>query len=234
MPVHLFRHHPQIRADYPQLSAVAIQATLHSDAQTDKPALEALIQTARCRLATASEGEFPEIQSWRRVFSSMGFKPTQYRSASEALLRRLRIEGDLPSILPIIDLCNAVSVAYAVPVAVFDLAHIYGDLTVRHAHGTEVFETFGGEIEHPAEGEVVFVDDSNVAHARRWPHKQARTSAARPESTDILIVGEAMHQDGTVTQQALGEELSQLLSTISKTVSEPMLVGPDGFQFRAP
>jgi kynureninase len=36
-----------------------------------------------------------------------------------------------------VDLCNAVSVAYAIPIAVFDLAHVAGSLQVRHATGDE-------------------------------------------------------------------------------------------------
>jgi DNA/RNA-binding domain of Phe-tRNA-synthetase-like protein len=66
---------------------------------------------AEARLANTLEGELPEIQAWRRVFSRMGLKPTQYRCASEALLRRFRKERSLPLIHPLIDLCNAVSIA---------------------------------------------------------------------------------------------------------------------------
>lgn len=76
---------------------------------------------ARQRLADAGpESELPEIQAWRRGFARMGLKPTQYRCASESLLRRLRKEGTMPRIHPMIDLCNAISMAFAVPVAVLD------------------------------------------------------------------------------------------------------------------
>lgn len=224
-----FRHDPALRADYPQLAAVAIRATLTPDTSVDPDEVATLIDHARRRLAAQSEGEFPEVQAWRRVFSSMGHKPTQYRSAGEALLRRLRIDGDLPSILPIIDLCNATSVAFAVPIAVFDLDHIEGDLTVRYADGSEVFETFGGETEHPAEHEVIFADAAGRAHARRWAHKQARTSAARAESTEILIVSEAMHEGALVTQIALGETLIRLLGPMTTWLDEPMIVEAEGF-----
>lgn len=89
---------------------------------------------ARQRLADAGpESELPEIQAWRRGFARMGLKPTQYRCASESLLRRLRKEGTMPRIHPMIDLCNAISMAFAVPVAVLDVARIQGALQVRHA-----------------------------------------------------------------------------------------------------
>jgi DNA/RNA-binding domain of Phe-tRNA-synthetase-like protein len=42
--------------------------------------------------------DFPEIRAWRRAFTRMGFKPTQYRYASEALLRRFRKDGALPGL----------------------------------------------------------------------------------------------------------------------------------------
>lgn len=96
------------------------------------------------RLATSREGEFAEIKAWRRAFSELGLKPTQYRCASESLLRRYRKSGELPTLHPMIDLCNAVSLAFAIPVAVFDIDQISGALTVRPACGDEFYETFSG------------------------------------------------------------------------------------------
>src|ERR1019366_5525473 len=124
------------------------------------------------RIDSGTESDLPEIQAWRRTFSKMGLKTTQYRCASEALLRRLRKDTFLPSIHPVIDLCNAYSVAYAIPVAVFDTSKITGNLIVRRAIGSEMYETFTGDIENPEPDEVIFVDDAEGAHARRWVNRQ--------------------------------------------------------------
>ena len=67
----------------------------------------------------------------------MGLKPTQYRCAAESLLRRFRKEGALPRLHPLVDLCNAVSLAFAIPVAVLDVAEIAWPLEVRYADGDE-------------------------------------------------------------------------------------------------
>jgi hypothetical protein len=56
----------------------------------------------------------------------MGLKPTQYRCASEASVRRFRNDGSLPLIHPLVDVCNAVSLAYAISIAVFDLDQVNG------------------------------------------------------------------------------------------------------------
>ena len=162
-----FGHSPAIWDAYPQLVAGAVVADGSSPALSVDDAVNSFYARATARIATISVSEPPEIQAWRRAFAQMGLKPTQYRCASEALLRRFSKEGVLPSVHPLVDLCNAVSMAYAIPIAVFDLAQVTGDLEVRHADGAETYLTFANEIEHPAEGEVIFADATGHAHARR-------------------------------------------------------------------
>ena len=170
--------------------------------------------TARAlkRLEAAPEGSFPEIRAWRRAYSTMGLKPTQYRCASEALLRRLRKEGSLPELHPLIDLCNAASVAYAVPVAVFDLQHVAGELEVRQARGVETYLAFSGETETPDPDEIIFADEGGYAHARRWANRQSRKSAVSAKTTRALIVAEALHESGSADMKKLITELSGMIA----------------------
>jgi DNA/RNA-binding domain of Phe-tRNA-synthetase-like protein len=168
---------------------------------------------AAARLAGTTEGAFPEIQAWRKAFTRMGHKPTQYRSASEALLRRFRSEGTLPSIHPLVDLCNSVSIAFAIPVAIFDLSKIEGSLTVRHADGNELYESFNGAIEHPEKGEVIFSDISARAHARRWVNRQSGYSAVREETRHALIIAEALHEEAR-------DDVARLSFALRRTIAE--------------
>src|SRR6185503_8291101 len=137
---------------------------------------------ARERLAAgpeselAPESQLPEISAWRRAYAQMGLKPTQYRSAAEALLRRFRREGDLPRVHPLVDVCNALSLAFALPVAVFDLAGVAGHLEVRPAEGGEEHVGFGGEVEHAEPGEVIFADADRHARARRRARRRVGRS----------------------------------------------------------
>jgi len=231
-PMHFF-HTPEIWSDFPALKAGAMQVRgLHAGLEVEATVL-AHLAAARQRLgggnsqgpATVPEGQWPEIQAWRRVYAAMGLQPTQVRCASEALLRRLRQEGQLPKVHPLVDLCNAVSVHAAVPVAVFDCAQVAWPLCVGRAHGDEAYQAFSGEIEHPAEAEVVFVDAARRAHARKWAHRQSRWSAVTASTESVLIVVEAFHDDasGTVAQalQWLDEAFRQLpgCATTSQVLS---------------
>ena len=189
----LFQYDPSIRRDHPGLVTGVLEVAGIVPQADAASVADPATRVALERLAAGPEGEFPEIRAWRQAFARMGLKPTQYRCASESLLRRLRKEGSLPPIHPAIDLCNALSAAFATPVAVFDLAQVDGGLTVRPADGDEDYLTLAGELEQPKPGEVIFADASRHAHARRWTNRQSGRSAVRPETARVLVVAEALH-----------------------------------------
>ena len=176
-------------------------------------AIEEQQTTAAVRLREHSEGEFTEIQAWRRAFTQMGLKPTQYRCASEALLRRFRKEGTLPRLHPLVDLCNAASIAIAMPVATFDRDQITDELVVRPAYGNEDYLTFGGEHETPVAGEVIFADAAGHGHARRWTNRQSARSATRTDTRAALIVAEALHPDAHAAVAAALESISNAVNS---------------------
>jgi DNA/RNA-binding domain of Phe-tRNA-synthetase-like protein len=214
-----FHHHPAIHELAPDLTAGVIRIDGIQPNVEVTGLLVPFHDRARLRLEAGPEGELPEIQAWRRTFSQMGLKPTQYRCAAEALLRRFRKENGLPAIHPLIDLANAVSLAWATPIAAFDLANVEGDLTVRPALGTEQYLTFAGENETPDPGEVIFADEANVAHARRWSNRQSGRSAIRPETSSVLLVAEAVHPESDATIAGLLEDLLPLLASIWETTT---------------
>lgn len=128
----------------------------------------------RERIGDTPLSELPSLAAWRRVFRGFGVDPTQYRSAAEALLRRLTKQGELPSISALVDLANLVSIRHALPVAVFDLRAVQDGLTVRFARGDEPWADLGAsETDHPGSGEVIFVDVADRVHARRWCWRQS-------------------------------------------------------------
>jgi DNA/RNA-binding domain of Phe-tRNA-synthetase-like protein len=169
---------------------------------------------ARERLSDLSEGQMPEVAAWRRVYSQMGLKPTKYRSASEALLRRFRREDDLPKLHPLVDLCNAASLAYALPVAVFDLEKVDTFIEVCLATGTEQYLSFQEEIEHPEAGEIIFVDAAAHAHARRWTFRQSRLSVVGSSTAKVIVVSEGMHERAGEDVAGLVDELSHAITTL--------------------
>ncbi|MGN7735010.1 B3/B4 domain-containing protein [Sinorhizobium sp. Sb3] len=207
-----FQHADDIWRDFPELNVGALFIDNVRSEVSVEDHVRRFQAIAEDRLGAGSESDLPEIQAWRRTFARMGLKPTQYRSASEALLRRFRKEGSLPAIHPLIDLCNAASLASAIPIAVFDLSNVSDFLHVRRAVGNETYLTFADETENPEPGEVIFADAEGRAHARRWTNRQSGHSAIRPQTAHALIVAEAMHETAR-------EDVARLMTALSEAIS---------------
>jgi DNA/RNA-binding domain of Phe-tRNA-synthetase-like protein len=214
-----FQHSSEIWRDFPELvpGVVFASGITHDVAAGDRVAKFTAI--ASSRLAREPESELPEIRAWRRTFSKMGLKPTQYRCASEALLRRFRKEGTLPELHPLVDLCNAVSLAFAIPVAVFDVSKVSRGLEVRYADGDEDYLTFSGETEHPSPHEVIFADEARRVHARRWTNRQSGLSAVQDATATALIVTEAMHDTAS-------SDVPELIATIAAELNALWSITP--------
>jgi len=209
-----FCHSAKIWEEYPQLVAGLLVVDGIRPEVEVSPRLEPFFDRARQRLGQFSEAQLPEVAAWRRVYAQMGLKPTQYRSAGEALLRRFKREDSLPQLHPLVDLCNAVSLAFALPVAVFDVEQVELYLEVRHATGAEEYLAFGGETEHPAPQEVIFADAANHVHARRWTFRQSLQSTVSAPTRRVLIVSEGLHGTAPTDVPALIAELARQISAV--------------------
>jgi len=226
-----FQHSSEIWRDFPELVPGVLVAEGITNDVSVGDRVAAFDAIACSRLATGSEAELPEIQAWRRAFSKMGLEPTRYRCAAEALLRRFRKEGSLPQINPLVDVCNAISLAFAVPVAAFDASKIARYVEVRYATGDETYAAFSGETESPAAGEVIFADGVGRAQARRWTNRQSGYSAVRDTTTAVLIVAEAMHDSAEADIARLTATIAQELDASWSVTARSALLSPSSPRF---
>ncbi len=213
----IFCYDPALLERYPTLRAGVILASSLHNGPTPPPLAEAFRAEQLATLARIGDtplAEIPSLAAWRRAFSAFGVQPTQYRSAAEALLRRLTKKGDIPNISLLVDLGNLVSIRYGLPVAVFDRRAATGTVTVRFARGDESFTDLGtAEVVHPEPGEVIFVDDAKLVSARRWCWRQSDQSASREDTAAALITVEGHHDTAAADVRAALEDLQTLLST---------------------
>lgn len=213
----LFHYHPAILARFPSIVGGVILARNMTNGPTPpdlQAAFQAEQQAALQRIGDTPLSQLQPLAAWRSAFREFGVEPTQYRSAAEALLRRLTKKGDIPSINILVDIGNLVSIRYALPTAVFDTRAVSGTVTVHVAGGTEHYTTLGqSEVEHPEPGEVVFSDQTGLVIARRWCWRQSETSAATLATTGAIITVEAHHEDA---HRDIESALNDLLALLNK------------------
>ena len=211
----IFQYDPQILDRYPNLVGGVILARDVRNAESSRELREDFLgeqQATLARLGDAALSTVESLAAWRLAFRTFGVKPTKYRSACEALLRRLTKQGEIPTINALVDIANLVSIRYALPVAAFDIGALEGSVTVRFATGTERYTPLGQDAaEHPKPGEVIFSDDSDLVIARRWCWRQSAESAAQKDSRVVLITIEAHHEGGRSDVEAGLDDLRALL-----------------------
>ncbi len=228
-----FRYEPAILERFPGIVGGVIHATGVTNGPTPRSLAESFATTqadVRARIGATPLSELPSLAAWRRVFRSFGVDPTQYRSAAEGLLRRLIKQGELPSIGVLVDLANLVSIRHALPVAVFDSKAISGGAVVRFARGDERWADLGSSTtERPEPGEVIFADDADIVVARRWCWRQSAASAARDDTTEILVTVEGHHDGAADAVTNALDDLDRLLRThaVPETVRRAVLTAAD-------
>jgi DNA/RNA-binding domain of Phe-tRNA-synthetase-like protein len=228
MPVTIFQYHPDILARYPNVVGGVILAEGLTNSPTSASLQEAFLAEQRATLRRLDDSgrelhEVPSLAAWRSVFRGFGLDPTKYRSAPEALLRRLIKKGSIPSINTLVDLGNLVSIHFMLPIAVFDTRAVRGPITVHFADGSERYTTLGeNEEDHPTPGEVIFTDETKLVLARRWCWRQSEQSAAREDTTQAIITIEAHHAEG---RDDVEMALTKLLGLLSKHTGGEFLSG---------
>lgn len=215
MPI--FQYSPEIIKNYPHVVGGVILAKGMSNPPTSDALRESYLagqEAVKARIGDTPLSEIESLEAWRRAFSAFGVSPTQYRSAAEALLRRLTKKGDIPIINTLVDIGNLVSIHYGLPVAIFDTREIEGVVTVHYSDGTENYTELGNEaVLHPDVGEVVFSDTKKMVVARRWCWRQSESSAANEQTTNAIITVEGHHAKAKDNVQNAVNYLLELLKT---------------------
>lgn len=186
--------HPSID---PQLATIAptfrALSLIVEAAPITNPEIASERMQEACKAVTANDVSWADahLLEWAEVFRRFGAKPQRTPCSAEALRKRVLRDGFLPAIDPVVDLYNAISIQYAVPVGGENLISYVGSPRLTIADGTEPFDTMkdgAPAFEFPDKGEVIWRDDKGVT-CRRWNWRQGvrtRLSAADQQMWFIL------------------------------------------------
>lgn len=128
------------------------------------------------------------IEPYREAFRSLGINPNKFMCSIEALMTRISKGYSIPSINPIVDLGNALSLKYHIPVGVHDISKFTnGEVMIRKATTDDVFVPFNStEVEHADEREIVYASGNDIK-TRRWTWRQGENSKVTENAKDFFI-----------------------------------------------
>ncbi|MCU1722802.1 B3/4 domain-containing protein [Pseudomonas sp. 5P_5.1_Bac1] len=134
--------------------------------------LRATEQALRERV-TGNPADYPQIAAWREAYRRFGAKPSEHRSAIEALTRRVLKPDNLPDINPLVDIGNLLSLRYVLPAGVHPIGPQSKAIELRKTLAADRFLVdAAAEPETIAPGEIVLAAGTRVL-TRRWTWRQA-------------------------------------------------------------
>ncbi|MFJ5622636.1 B3/4 domain-containing protein [Peribacillus loiseleuriae] len=84
------------------------------------------------------------IKEWRQAFKTTGTNPSRYRPSVEALYRRISKQNYIQPVHSAIDLNNFFSLQYEVPIGIYNLDQIEGDVTIKIGAETDQYDGLNG------------------------------------------------------------------------------------------
>ncbi|EME8859435.1 B3/B4 domain-containing protein [Enterobacter mori] len=169
----------------------------------------ALAQACQQMLNDDVQWAYAHLSDWDEVFKAFGAKPKRTPCSAAALRKRVLKEGSLPSLDPVVDIYNAVSIRYAIPVGGENLAAYTGAPRLTLADGSEPFDTFKeGQpvVEYPDAGEVIWRDDLGVT-CRRWNWRQGVRTRLDSRAQSMWFILESLPSMPLEALEEAGEEL---------------------------
>lgn len=206
---------PDIFALRPDFRALSIHATGIVNRETTPETALTLAEACKAPCAEAWAGA--HLEAWRETFRCFGAKPQRTPCSAEALLKRVQRVGTLPGVNAVVDLYNAISLRYAIPVGGENAVAYAGLPHLVRASGNETFETMANgvsAIEHPEAGEVVWRDEQGVT-CRRWNWRQGTRTRIESSTTEMWFVLESLGPMPHAALAAAGEELVEGLKKLS-------------------
>lgn len=155
------------------------------------PQLQEMLRAEEERLRSRLNGvgvtDHPTIAAWREAYRKFGAKPSEHRSSIEAMARRVVKPDLLPTINPLVDIGNIVSLRHVLPAGAHPLLLNGDPLELRPALAGDVFVPAGSSVEEvPPLGEVVFCQGHAVL-TRRWTWRQAAGTQTLSETSDAFF-----------------------------------------------
>ena len=196
--------------------------------ETPTAAIDEIV--ARCQIdaSAAIAGQelasLPELAVWRDAYKAFGVKKTSYRSSVERLLKSLQRGNGLPRVNPLVDLYNAISARYRLPIGADDLALVTSPLAFRYARPTDTFIALGDRNatpDPPKDGEIVYADAEKCL-CRRWNWYQDARSACSMTTRGAVLTVQSL---GPVHGGTLEDAVQVLCGRISDACRGAATVG---------
>lgn len=211
-------------------TGVVVATGLDNNKVNDKviKLLNDVINSTDTEISGKNIKELPELQEYREAMNSLGVNPSKYPCSIEAILTRISKKHEFPSISPVVDIANYISIKYKVPVGVHDTDTMDGDLVVRLT--TEEDCISGDGDDKIAAGEPVYAVNDSI-RTRKWLWRQMPAGRVTEDSTNFIFPIDGFEDNKEKIEEAC-EELARLLEDLFGGTIEKSVINRENTEVR--
>lgn len=208
----VFEHMPEVC-----FALVAVQGINN---KTEHEEINKLLQTNEENCRKSLQGynvkEIPEVLCFREAFRELQMNPNKFMCSIEALLSRISKGNSMPLINAAVNLGNAISLKYKLPIGAHDIDTTNNELMVRFSQEEDRFIPFGSDKAEPIDkNEIVYVSEHSV-RTRRWIWRQSEIGKIVQNTSNIFFPIDGFSNKNKESLLQAQEELALLLQKYFK------------------
>lgn len=193
--------------------------------------LQSVVEETAGKFKGQNLKSFEVLNIYRDAMKSLGVNSSKFPCSIEAILTRIMKKGEFPSISPVVDLGNYISVKYNVPVGVHDIDSLDDDLCVRLATLDDCKEESNQyDSDKIVEGEPVYAVGRSV-RTRRWLWRQMPAGRVTETSTNFIFPIDGFVGNKDIIDAAC-DELVALIRKIFNVEAESGRITSEESEFR--
>src|SRR6267378_1170030 len=179
---------PKLKTKCPRTALGCVTAQVEAGASPD-----ALLEEMKARESEIQKLTFPrsvlaspQVEATRAAYKTLGKDPSRYRGSAEALLRRMVAGKGLPEINAVVDVINLVSVESRLPVGLYDLGHVVGEIVFRAGKSGETYKGIG-KYDLNLEGLPLFADTVGPHGSATSDSERTMVTVATKEVLAVIV-----------------------------------------------
>lgn len=179
------------------------------------PVIDNLLKEAMClaekNFLDKKVKESELIIPYREAFQKFDINPNKYQCSVEAMFNRISKGKQIPNINPLVNLNNAISLKYTLPMGTHDLSKSEKDIEMRYSKEGDIFKPMNGEeTETPEKGEIVYAVGNQV-RTRRWTWRQSEEGKIDSSTNYVFFPIDGFKEFNDDKVKLAVEELTKVL-----------------------
>lgn len=185
----------------------------------------ALADALRARYHGREPSGIEGLREARDLYKSFGMDPSRHRPSSEALLRRVLQGKGLYRLGNVVDACNLASLAFLLPIGMYDLAKVRGDIEFRVGAAGDAYPGIRKDEVHVADRLALFDAEGPFGS----PSSDSLRTSTDGSTHDVLAVVMATGAYPATAMAAHVEFMADLFARHCGTrMTWKALLGPGG------